>query len=505
MSLPCFAYLCGSLNPTMAIVDLIMPKMGESIHEATIISWQKEIGERVEAEEPVLDVATDKVDSDVPSPVAGILIEKLAAADEIVQIGQVIARIKTGEGDSDPQVPQEDSKTTDSEVSAALTEAIPEETPTDTSTGSAAPIQEAADTGLSKAPPPSLSNPKIAANSGDQFYSPLVRNIARTEGISAEELATIKGTGGDSRITKHDIRNYILAKRQMEAASIPNPDIPPQERQTIITTPSVQNPRPQISQTKPSKVAPPKAPPQTISQATANGDEIIEMDRMRKLIASHMKHSQEVSATVTSFVEADATHLVHWRNRNKVSYGAKYGEKLTFTPLFVEAVIQSLRDYPAVNSIFTEDQLIQKRDINIGIATAMESGNLIVPVIKNAGNLNLQGLTAQLNDLTGRARVNKLKGDEITEGTFTISNIGTYGNIMGTPIINQPQLAILALGAIKKKPVIQETPHGDIIAIRHMMYLSLSFDHRVIDGYLGGTFLNRIAQYIEAFDPNRPL
>ncbi|MCL4116200.1 UNVERIFIED_CONTAM: hypothetical protein GTU68_010070 [Idotea baltica] len=366
-----------------------MPKMGESIVEATVISWQKKVGDLIDIEEIVVEVATDKVDSEIPSPIGGTLVEILVQENEVVAIGAPMARIETG-----------------SEGNQAL----------------------------------------------------VVESVKEVE----QESASIEQSVSESTIP---------------SAKSAETD---EKSQTL------------------------KSGPKS-SQLSSDGDEIIEMDRMRKVIASHMKHSQEISATVTSFVEADATHLVHWRNKHKTAYKDKYGESLTFTPLFVEAVIAAIGDHPAINAMIDGDNIILKKDINIGIATAMENGNLIVPVIKNAGALNLQGLTSKMNELTSRARVNKIKADEIQGGTFTISNIGTYGNIMGTPIINQPQLAILALGAIKKKPVIQETSHGDIIAIRHMMFLSLSFDHRVIDGYQGGIFLNRIAQNIEAFNPDRSI
>jgi len=460
-----------------------MPKMGESIVEATVISWQKKVGDHIDIEEIVVEVATDKVDSEIPSPIGGTLVEILIQENEVVAIGAPMARIETGE--SGIQVSSKESEKT-IESSAPETPQSSKE-PASSSSKISEPI-------VSKKT--SIKIPQGIQHSEAGYFSPLVKNIARTEGITVDELNGISGTGGDGRVTKHDLINYIKRKRQGLHSQISSPLLEAQKVATPVSAPKI------TSNEEGSQVL--KSAPST-SSLSSDGDEIIEMDRMRKVIANHMKHSQETSATVTSFVEADATHLVHWRNKHKTAYKDKYGESLTFTHLFVEAVIAAIGDHPSINAMIDGDNIILKRDINIGIATAMENGNLIVPVIKNAGALNLQGLTAKMNELTSRARVNKIKADEIQGGTFTISNIGTYGNIMGTPIINQPQLAILALGAIKKKPVIQETSHGDIIAIRHMMFLSLSFDHRVIDGYQGGVFLNRIAQNIEAFNPDRSI
>jgi len=463
----------------MAIVDLVMPKMGESIVEATIITWLKAVGEQVDAEEPILEVATDKVDSEVPSTVTGTLVEILHQPEDIVPVGGLLARIET-----------EGTETTESAPPPVL-----ECTEEDTKPEPKAPESQA-----SKVVSPVVSQ-AIPSNVGDRFYSPLVRNIARAEGITAEELNNIVGTGADGRVSKSDLILYVQQKKLGQIALINNPLI--QGQPALISNVDAA-PTTQAQTTTPPVQQAVKSPNHSSSKASS-GDEIVELDRMRRVIAQHMKNSQNLSATVTSMVEADATHLVHWRNRSKDAYQAKYGEKLTFSPLFTEAVIKAIGDYPTINASLDGENLIIKKDVNIGIATAMENGNLIVPVIKKAQTLSLVGLASQLNDITGRARKNQLKPEEIRGGTFTISNIGTYGNIIGTPIINQPELAILALGAIKKKPIIQETPHGDIIAIRHMMFLSLSFDHRVIDGYLGGVFLNRIAHYIESFDPNRSI
>ncbi len=490
--------------------------MGESIIEATIINWHKKVGDVIEAEDTIVEVATDKVDSEIPSPISGTIAEILYQENEVVQIGSVIARITTAEDITDQNAVLKGLSQTDASMEAPSPEPIISSavqsahtissptTPRDTSSTtplSTSTSEQSIETHSTHPKAPvktTLQRGTSKLVNDDRFFSPLVRNIARAEGISDDELRALKGSGGSGRVTKYDLRNYVIQKRKQATNDISSPFLDkiqtPPTSQTSFTPPVVENIPPPTSQTTRSTFP------------LNNGDEIVEMDRMRKMIAQRMKQSLDISATVTQFVEADTTHLVHWRNENKVLFQEKYGTSLTFTPLFVEAAIRALGDYPAINAYFDkEDRIVMKRDINIGIATAMKDGNLIVPVIKNAGSLNLNGLTAQLNDLTGRARINRLKADEIQGGTFTISNIGTYGNIMGTPIINQPQLAILALGAIKKKLVVQETSHGDIIAIRHMMFLSLSFDHRVIDGYLGGVFLNRIAHYIEAFDPNRSI
>ena len=478
----------------MAEVELLMPKMGESIIEATIIGWLKKEGDQVDIEESVLEIATDKVDSEVPSPVAGTLKKILHQKDAVVTVGQPLALIETemsieisskpvidspSQEDVLPQ-PEVTEKEQPAEISSPqITKTSPEEKP----------VFQPSVTLTRK----SLSN-KIPSNIEGRFFSPLVRNIARAEGISAAELSSLAGSGEEGRVTKFDLLNYIDDKRAGKTS------ISLKERSSTTTEQPIPT---QITSAAEEPMA-----SQTISQAAISdhgSDEIIELSRMRRVIANHMIDSLATSAHVSTFIETDATRLVNWRSRVKDEYLAKYNERLTLSPLFTEAVIQALRDHPRINASLDGNNLVIKKLLNIGIATAMKNGNLIVPVIKNAGHLNLHGLTKTLNDITGRARANQLKPDEIQGGTFTISNIGTFGNIMGTPIINQPQLAILALGAIKKKPVIHETPEGDIIAIRHMMFLSLSFDHRVIDGYLGGIFLNRIAHYIENFDANRPI
>ncbi len=471
----------------MAIVELVMPRMGESIIEATIIEWTKKEGEFVEIDETVLEVATDKIDSEVPSPVSGKIKKILFQKDDVVAVDKVIALIETDSEDPQPESPiikEEESKPAQQDVieqpSRAIMDTKPDPTPAQAKFSKTIGIQ------------------KIPSTIGDKFYSPLVRNIARAEGLSLEELQNVEGTGAEGRVTKFDLLNYL---EQRKFRSVRPAVAQPDRERTSVSMPSEKEFESHSARHVPNEI-------NTIVEKpgfSSVGDEIIELSRMRQIIAQHMTQSLATSAHVTSFVEADATRLVNWRNRMKESFQRKYGEKLTFSPLFVEAVLQALRDYPRLNASIVDNHLVIKKDLNIGVATAMDNGNLIVPVIKDAGQMNLLGLTKHFNDITTRARKNQLRPEEISGGTFTISNIGTFGNIMGTPIINQPELAVLALGAIKKKPIIQETSEGDIIAIRHMMFLSLSFDHRVIDGYKGGTFLNRIAYYIENFDSNRPI
>ncbi len=474
----------------MAEVEMIMPKMGESIIEATIITWLKNVGDQVQEDETILEIATDKVDSEVPSPVSGVITKILCQVDEVVAIGQAVAIISTAQSDSEPAAPKKKEEAKEAEPTESKVVTAPTKKPEPLTTTTAASSKTAMQ--LSRK---SLTD-QIPSSVGGRFYSPLVRNIARAEGISIDELHQLKGSGVDGRITKFDLLNYLDLKKLESTSSI-------KRAATTIGEHDVQKAA-TSKQTSPSATTN-DGKPNTESVKTEAGDEVIKVSRMRKVIAAHMMNSLETSAHVTTFIEADTTRIVKWRNQVKGEYQKRFGEKLSLSPLFAEAVIKALRDFPEINASFDGDNLIIKQAVNLGIATAMDNGNLIVPVIQDAGELNLHGLAKKLNDLTSRARMNKLKPDEITGGTFTISNIGTFGNIMGTPIISQPQLAILALGAIKKKPVIQETQEGDIIAIRHMMFLSLSFDHRVIDGYKGGVFLNRIAHYIETFDNNRPL
>lgn len=448
----------------MAQVELIMPKMGESIMEATILRWVKNVGDRVEADETILEIATDKVDSEVPSPVSGVIKEILFKPDDVVPIGTPIAIIATEGGEevpaSAPQQPKEKEAASPATKEAANSNGQPKNPEP-----APAPVLE-------------FSTSDIPANSpSGKFYSPLVRNIARQEGISLQELEQIPGTGSNGRVTKKDILAYLQNRRQQPAA--------PQQKPQTPSMPPADAQRPAVS----------------VSGKT----EIVEMDRMRKLIAEHMVMSKRTSPHVTSFVEVDVTNIVNWRNKVKADFQKKYGEKITFTPVFIEAVAKAIRDFPMINISVDGDKIIVKKDVNIGMAAALPSGNLIVPVIKGADQLNLVGLTRTVNDLANRARQNKLKPEEIQDGTFTLTNVGTFGNVMGTPIINQPQVAILATGAIRKKPAVVETEYGDLIAVRHLMFLSLSYDHRVVDGFLGGSFLRRVGDYLEAFDPDRSI
>lgn len=431
--------------------ELIMPKMGESIMEATILKWLKKEGDKVQLDEAVLEIATDKVDSEVPSPFAGTISKLLYNEGDVVQIGKAIAIIENGDGNA-------------SEISPASRETTKTEQPVqqEIKKETVQPVQE------------------VSVNqNADRFYSPLVLNIAREEGISMSELERIPGSGKDDRVTKADILNYLQNKGTGETVV---------EKQTETQTTK------QVAQEI-------KSTPLVIS----GNSEIVEMDRMRKLIADHMVMSKRVAPHVTSYVEVDMTPVAEWRNKIKDKFEKREGQKITFTPIFIEAVVKAIKDFPAINISVDGYNIIYKKDINIGMAAALPSGNLIVPVIKNADRYNLFGLTATVNDLANRARNNKLKPDEVQDGTFTLTNVGSFGSLMGTPIINQPQVAILATGAIKKKPVVIETEHGDVIAIRQMMFMSMSYDHRVVDGMLGGSFLKRVQDYLENFDTNREI
>ena len=454
----------------MALVDLVMPKLGESIMEATILKWLKKPGEQVEQDETLLEIATDKVDSEVPSTTSGILESVLFNVNDVVPIGAVIAKINTGNGVSDHSEPvpqQVEEVATDTQEQTSDIETIP---------------YQPVNTPVSK---PAISN-------GPRFYSPLVLKIAHEEGISMSELEAIPGTGAEGRVSKKDILAYLENRHQpgiqKSAASSPANVSDENQQQLIISreNKSAENDNLQVS-------------------SYQGNVEIIELDRMRKLIAKHMVDSKHTSAHVTSFTEADVTNLVLWRDKIKSEFEKRENDKITFTPLFVEAVVKSIKKFPWLNSSIEGDKLIVKKDIHIGMATALPSGNLIVPVIKNADQLNLVGLSKKVNSLANAARNNKLSPDDIQGGTFTLTNVGTFGSLMGTPIINQPQVAILAVGAIKKRPVVIETAQGDSIAIRHMMYLSLSYDHRIIDGSLGSTFLNAVAKELENFDVNRSI
>jgi len=442
----------------MAQVELIMPKMGESVAEATIIKWLKKEGDKIAADETVLEIATDKVDSEIPSTAEGTLIKRLYNEGDVVQVGKAIAIISTdanATADAAPEV----------KAPAANQHAAKEV--------SSAPAKEVA---------------ALEKNSASgKFYSPLVRNIAKEEGISMDELETISGSGANGRVTKNDILAFIPNKGKQTANNHTN-------------TP-VQTETASEKQAAPTTTAP--AVHQRPAIAVGAGDEVIEMDRMRKLIADHMVMSVQTSPHVTSFVEADVTNIVLWREKVKKNFEKREGEKLTFTPIFIEALVKAIKDFPMINISLDGTKIIKRKNINIGMAAALPSGNLIVPVIKNADNLNLVGITKQVNDLAARARAGKLTPDDIQGGTYTISNVGSFGNVMGTPIINQPQVAIMAVGAIKKKPAVIETEHGDLIGIRHFMFLSHSYDHRVVDGSLGGQFVRRVADYLEQWDINR--
>lgn len=453
----------------MAQYELMLPKMGESVAEATIIKWIKQPGDSIDIDESVLEIATDKVDSDVPSPVAGKLIKTLFNVDEVVQVGAVIAVIETGVPDTGNETLIANEKTVEQEDRSQTNE-----------------VEQADEIpGIDVLKREDKPGSEVESNSV-RFYSPLVKSMAAEEDISLSELDRISGTGSEGRVTKQDILDYIKHHQNPGSDSSSN----------ILKT--------MQPVTEPAKPAVPvKSPPATIS--LSGGDEIIEMDRMRKLIAEHMVMSKHTSPHVTSFVEADVTNLVKWRDRVKGSFEKREGEKITFTPIFIEAVAKAIKDLPMINVSVNGTQIIKKRDINIGMAAALPSGNLIVPVIKNADQLNLVGLTKSVNDLAKRARNSQLKPDDTAGGTFTLTNVGTFGNVMGTPIINQPQAAILAVGAIKKKPAVIETEYGDVIAIRHMMFLSMSYDHRVIDGALGGSFIRKVADYLEAWDINREI
>lgn len=436
----------------MALVELIMPKMGESIMEATVLTWLKKEGDTIEQDESVLEVATDKVDTEVPSTHAGVLKEILAKDGDVVEVGKPIAIIATeGEDAGAPAAPKAEAKA----------EPKPE-----VKVEAAAPVA-ASNGAVHKTPVTS-----------DRFYSPLVKNIAKEEGIPLEELDTLPGSGKDGRVTKNDIIAYVETRGSQPVAA-PTPASAPAQVAA-----------------KPAPAAP------KVPASISAGDEIIEMDRMRKMIAERMVDSKRIAPHVTSFVEADVTNIVFWRNRMKNDFKKREGGNLTFTPIFIHAVAKAIKDYPMINVQVDGDRIIKKKDINIGMAVALPSGNLIVPVIRNADQLNLTGLANKVNDLAIRARDNKLSPDELSGGTFTISNVGSFGNVMGTPIIMQPQVGILALGAIVKKPAVIETPSGDAIAIRHKMFLSHSYDHRVVDGSLGGMVVRRVADYLERFDMN---
>ncbi len=431
-----------------------MPKMGESIIEATILKWTKKVGEPVAQDETILEIATDKVDSEIPSPVTGVLSEILFPEDSVVAVGKVVAIILT-EGESavaitSPAVEVPISTEVTSQVIAKEIEVVSDQI-------------------------------AIQPTSGNtRFYSPLVKSMAKEERISEVELDKIQGSGANGRVTKQDMLTYIEQRQ-----SHPN-----------VTAEPVLQPKPLNE-----GILSPTSPSNFVNTQASGNVEIIEMDRMRRLIADHMVMSKQTSPHVTSFVESDVTNLVIWREKNKKRFLEKYGENITFTPLFIHAIVRAIKEFPMINASLDGNRIIVKKDIHIGMAAALPSGNLIVPVVRNADLLNLAGLAKSVNDLANRARQNKLKPEEIKEGTFTLTNVGTFGNLMGTPIINQPQVAIMATGVIKKKPAVLETEYGDVIAIRHMMFLSMSYDHRIVDGGLGGAFLKRVSDLLESFDP----
>jgi 2-oxoglutarate dehydrogenase E2 component (dihydrolipoamide succinyltransferase) len=449
-----------------------MPKMGESIMEATVLKWHKKPGDKVLMDETLLEIATDKVDSEVPSTAAGTVTEVLFKENDVVPVGTVIARIDTAG------------------IGAASAPATPAPAPAAASAPAPQPVAAQPAPTMAAGPASAASSPE-----GNKFYSPLVLNIAGKEGISMTELENIPGTGNEGRVTKKDILSYVANRQNGGQQQAAPPQAAPQPQ------PVAPQPAQQAAQPAPQQAAAAPAP----AANYGSNVEIVEMDRMRKLIADHMVRSKATSPHVTSFTECDVTNIVRWREKAKKEYEKKYGEKITYTPIFIEAVTSCIRKFPMINSSVDGDKIIVKKDINIGMAAALPSGNLIVPVIRNADTKNLLGLTKDVNSLANAARGGKLKADDTQGGTFTLTNVGTFGSLMGTPIINQPQVAILAVGSIKKRPMVLETESGDVIAIRHMMYLSLSYDHRIVDGSLGASFLTAVANELEAFDLNREI
>lgn len=445
----------------MARTEVTMPKLGESVMEATITNWLVEEGDTIQLDQPIVEIATDKVDSEVPSPFSGVLVKKMFAKGDVVKIGEAFAVIESEAG----------AKTTP--------EPVVNNTPEVKMNGSNGSVQHQEIVNTT-----AVKTPVLTKTDSNRFYSPLVKTIAIAENITMDELESITGTGLDGRVTKQDILSYVQTGKQGNKTI--------NTQQVVEKTPVKEEKQTTQTYQKP-------------AISISGNDQIVEMDRMRKLIASHMVMSKHTSPHVTSFVEADVTNLVKWREKVKGEFDRKYGEKLTFTPMLIEAVVQAIKEFPGVNASVDGDKIIIKGRINIGMAAALPSGNLIVPVIKNADQMNLFGLTKAVNDLANRARNNKLLPDEIADGTYTVTNVGSFGNVMGTPIINQPQVAILALGAIRKRPAVIETEEGDVIGIRSMMFLSHSYDHRVVDGALGGMFVRRVADLLEGFDVNRAI
>ena len=445
----------------MAEIEIRLPKMGESVTEATITNWLKNPGDKVSMDEPLVEVATDKVDNELPSEAEGVLIKQLFEKDEVAQVGDVIAIIS-----SDVNAKADDTSKPEPIVTPKVQETVDSQTP---------------DSGETLIAPNSKQNGSESlriskSGSKGQFFSPLVRSIAQKEGISQSDLENIVGSGAEGRVTKKDVLAHLTKDVMATPKNKPASNVP---------KPVVQKDAPMV--------------------IPSGEDQIIEMDRMRKLIAEHMVMSKQVSPHVTSYVEADVTNIVNWRNKIKKPYKEREGENLTFTPILIEAIVKAIKDFPMINVSVSGTQIIVKKDINIGMATALPSGNLIVPVIKNADRLSLTGLTQSVNSLANKARDNKLKPEDIQGGTYTVTNVGSFGNVMGTPIINQPQVAIMALGAIRKVPAVVETPEGDFIGIRHKMFLSHAYDHRVVDGALGGRFVRKVADYLEQFDINRDI
>ncbi|RYU79046.1 dihydrolipoamide acetyltransferase family protein [Hymenobacter persicinus] len=456
----------------MARVEMVMPKMGESIMEGTVLKWLKQVGDAIEQDESVLEVATDKVDTEVPAIYAGVLQEILVQEGQVVAVGAPIAIVETDAAAAGASAP-------------AAAPAAPQTAPSVNGTAPEVPY-------VPEAQAPQAAKAAAVAQPG-RFYSPLVLSIAREEGISMADLDYLPGTGSEGRVTKKDILDYVAGGKQpLGQAAAPAPA-------AAAAAPVAQAPAPAAPA---AASAPAPAVASKPAPSVSGGQELIEMDRMRKMIAQRMVDSKRISPHVTSFVEADVTDIVNWRNKHKDAYKKREGENLTFTPIFIQAVARAVQDFPMINVSIDGDYIIKKRDINIGVAVALPSGNLIVPVIHNADQLNLNGLSKKVNDLASRARANKLKPEDLEGGTYTLSNVGSFGNVMGTPIIMQPQVAIMAVGAIKKKPAVIETPQGDLIGVRHFMFLSHSYDHRVVDGSLGGMFVRKVADYLEQFDPN---
>ncbi|GAA0756076.1 dihydrolipoamide acetyltransferase family protein [Psychroflexus lacisalsi] len=448
----------------MAKKELKLPKMGESVAEATITSWLKEVGDNIEADEAVLEIATDKVDSEVPSEYDGVLVEKLFDIDDVVKVGEVVAIIEV-EGEEDSSDDTEDDSVSESEEIEEAASVVEDS------------VKQAEN----------IAGTKADYSDSSRFYSPLVKNIAEKENVSFDELEAIQGTGMDERVTKDDILAYVKNKKEGKTSSQQSKSKTASEEKT--------------AETKKTQPVPNVSTPVNINAE----DEVIEMSRMGKLISSHMIASTQTSAHVQSFIEVDVTDVWNWRNKYKNEFQKREGEKLTFTPIFMEVVAKTIKDFPKINISVDGDKIVMKKHINLGMAAALPDGNLIVPVIRDADQLNLLGMAKKVNDLAGRARKGKLKPDETQGGTYTVTNVGTFGSVMGTPIINQPQVGILALGAIRKVPAVIETPEGDFIGIRYKMFLSHSYDHRVVNGALGGQFIQRMKEYIENFDTERSI